>query len=108
MPDDLSVLRLLVNVRAGERRSGLPAHLVAIHQLVVVAVCVTELGLITPPIGLNIFVVRGTLPDVLVLASAACERVLCRASGGAAGAVPQATASAPPRTDAVKAAELSQ
>ena len=30
----------------------------------IVVVCVTELGLITPPIGLNIFVVRGTLPDV--------------------------------------------
>jgi tripartite ATP-independent transporter DctM subunit len=30
----------------------------------IVVVCVTELGLITPPIGLNIFVVRGMLPDV--------------------------------------------
>lgn len=30
----------------------------------IVVVCVTELSLITPPIGLNIFVVRGMLPDV--------------------------------------------
>jgi len=30
----------------------------------IVVVCVTELSLITPPVGLNIFVVRGLLPDV--------------------------------------------
>ena len=30
----------------------------------IVVVCVTELSLITPPVGLNIFVVRGMLPDV--------------------------------------------
>lgn len=30
----------------------------------VVVVCVTELSLITPPIGMNIFVVRGLLPEV--------------------------------------------
>jgi len=30
----------------------------------IVVVCVTELSLITPPIGMNIFVVRGLLPDV--------------------------------------------
>ncbi|HUE47537.1 MAG TPA: TRAP transporter large permease [Aestuariivirgaceae bacterium] len=30
----------------------------------IVVVCVTELSLITPPIGLNIFVVRGMLPEV--------------------------------------------
>jgi len=29
-----------------------------------VVVCVTELSLITPPIGLNIFIVRGMLPDI--------------------------------------------
>jgi tripartite ATP-independent transporter DctM subunit len=30
----------------------------------IVVVCVTELSLITPPVGLNIFVVRAMLPDV--------------------------------------------
>ena len=33
----------------------------------IVVVCVTELSLITPPVGLNIFVVRGMLPEVPTL-----------------------------------------
>jgi len=27
-------------------------------------VCVTEIGLITPPIGMNLFVVQGTVPNL--------------------------------------------
>jgi TRAP-type C4-dicarboxylate transport system permease large subunit len=30
----------------------------------IIVVCVTELSLITPPIGINIFVLRAVLPDV--------------------------------------------
>ena len=30
----------------------------------IIVVCVTELSLITPPVGINIFVLRAVLPDV--------------------------------------------
>lgn len=30
----------------------------------IIVVCVTELSLITPPVGLNVFVLRGVIPDV--------------------------------------------
>ncbi len=42
---------------------GVPPHLVLIWFGILVVV-VTEISLITPPVGLNVFVLRGVLPDV--------------------------------------------
>ncbi len=42
---------------------GVPPHMVLIWFGIVVVV-VTEISLITPPVGLNVFVLRGVLPDV--------------------------------------------
>jgi tripartite ATP-independent transporter DctM subunit len=42
---------------------GVPPHMVLIWFGIIVVV-VTEISLITPPVGLNVFVLRGVLPDV--------------------------------------------
>lgn len=42
---------------------GIPADMVLIWFGIIVVV-VTEISLITPPVGLNVFVLRGVLPDV--------------------------------------------
>ena len=42
---------------------GIPQEMVLIWFGIVVVV-VTEISLITPPVGLNVFVLRGVLPDV--------------------------------------------
>lgn len=58
--ESLGILLLIVPV-------FLPALIAANVDLVwfgIVVVMVTELGLITPPIGMNVFVVRSVMPDV--------------------------------------------